>query len=99
MLKKSVKFGTKLTIGPRLKAFAKLDIADQLLWEENHPNQEEPTNDGRGEFQRTREWIETATIEQVFDLWCRGQNLMGYAETLLDVTSTFRQVFDKKRKK
>lgn len=73
MLEKSEKFGTDLTIGPRLKKFVDAGYGYDLLWAENWPEQEEATNDGRGEFQRRREWIETASLEDVFDLWLRGK--------------------------
>ena len=92
MLTKSLKYGTTLTVGPRLKKFIKAGYGGGLLWEENYPDQEEPTHDGRGEFQRTREWIEKASLEDLFDLWCRGQNLMGFAGTLLRATTDFRRV-------
>lgn len=51
-----------------------------------------PPSDGRGQFQRTREWVETATLEQLFDLWCWGHNLMGHAAMLLDATAAFRRI-------
>lgn len=92
MLEKSEKFGTVLTVGPRLKRFIAAGMKEQLLWGEKYPGQEEATADGRGEFQRTREWIETASLEDVFDLWCRGQNLIGYAETILDAVKVFNRV-------
>ena len=92
MLKKSVKYGTPLTVGPRLKKLIKAGYGDRLLWSESYPDQEEPTQDGRGEFQKTREWIETASLENLFDLWCRGCNLVGFAGTLLKATTVFRRV-------
>ena len=92
MLEKSEKFGTVLTIGPRLQKLIDAGVGRKLLWSENYPNQEEATPDGRGEFQRTREWIETASLEQVFDLWLRGNNLIGYAQLLLDTTAAFRKI-------
>ena len=92
MLKKSLKYGTTLTAGPRLKKLIRAGYGDGLLWSENYPDQEEATQDGRGEFQKTREWIETASLEDLFDLWCRGQNLMGYARVLLKAATVFRRV-------
>jgi hypothetical protein len=92
MLQKSQKFGTTLTIGPRLQALIDQGLGLGLLWEENYPDQEESTSDGRGEFQRTREWIEKATLTQVFDLWLRGHNLIGYSSLLLDATKIFQKV-------
>ncbi len=92
MLTKSEKYGTILTVGPRLQALLDAGWGHGLLWSEEYPDQEEPTRDGRGDFQRTREWIETASVTDVFDLWCRGHNLIGYAQTLLDATETFRRI-------
>lgn len=92
MLDKSAKFRTVLTIGPRLRKFQKAGLAEQLLWEEQYPDQEGETRDGRGDFQRTREWIEQAPLQEVFDLWCRGQNLIGYSALLLDATAAFRSI-------
>jgi hypothetical protein len=92
MIKKSQLFGTQLTVGPRLKKFIRSGYGDPLLWEEGYPDQEEATADGRGEFQRTREWIEKAPLEDVFDLWCRGQNLCGFADTILKTVKTFRRI-------
>jgi hypothetical protein len=100
MLNKSEKFGTELTIGPRLQKLLDTGIGHTLLWNEDYPDQEEPTSDGRGRFQYTREWIETASLDKLFDLWCRGHNLLGYAELLLTATREFRKVFnDEKRVK
>lgn len=95
MLKKSKKYGTVLTVGPRLQKLLDANVGHNLLWSEDHPGLEEPTLDGRGEFQRTREWIETASLERVFDLWCRGNNLIGYADTLLRATDAFRKIIKK----
>lgn len=92
MLDKSVKFGTVLTGGPRLKKFIQAGYGHSLLWSENYPDQERETSDGRGEFQRTRDWIETSSLEDVFDLWCRGQNLVGFASTLLNATAAFKRI-------
>lgn len=92
MLKKSQKFGTVLTVGPRLKKLLAEGFGEGLLWSERFPDQEKASRDGRGEFQNTREWLETASLEDVFDLWCRGQNLVGYARLLLDVTKAFRRI-------
>jgi hypothetical protein len=92
MLKKSEKYGTVLTVGPRLKKLIRSGHADELLWSEIYPDQEEATRDGRGEFQRTREWVESASLEEVFDLWCRGNNLIGYSRKLLRATEVFRKV-------
>jgi len=92
MLSKSEKYGTVLTIGPRLKKLIAAGYGNALLWSEKYPDQEESTPDGRGEFQKTREWVETASLEQVFDLWCRGQNLIGFANLLLDAAASFRQI-------
>ena len=96
MLDKSEKFGTVLTVGPKLRKMLDSGFGYGLLWSENYPDQEDSTADGRGEFQRTREWIETASLERVFDLWCRGKNLIGYAQTLLDATTAFKKVFKAK---
>lgn len=93
MLKKSEKFGTRLTVGTKLKRLARMGLADELLWEEKYPEQEKETRDGRGKFQHTREWIEKASLEQVFDLWCRGRNLIGFAGIMLRATKNFRKVF------
>ena len=93
MLTRSKKFGTVLSVGPRLGRLANVGLADDLLWEERYPDQEKPSSDGKGEFQQTREWIETAPLELVFDLWCRGHNLIGYARSLLYATSEFRKAF------
>jgi|SRR5271157_322725 len=95
MLKKSQRFGTALTVGPRLQQFIDAGYGDSLLWSEGWPDQEEETHDGRGEFQRTRLWIESAPLEQLFDLWCRGNNLIGYAGTILGAVKTFHRVFRK----
>lgn len=95
MLEKSEKFGTVLTIGPRLQKLKDAHLASSLLWKENYPDQEQATSDGRGEFQWTREWVETASLEKVFDLWCRGHNLIGYSEMLLDATKKFRLIYKK----
>lgn len=97
MLDKSQKFGTVLTVGPRLKRLTNAGFGDSLLWEENYPDQEKPTADGRGEFQWTREWVETADLEDVFDLWCRGQNLIGFADTLLEACDVFKRICRKKK--
>lgn len=97
MLKKSEKFGTILTVGPRLKRLIAAGIGSSILWDEHYPDQERPTQDGRGEFQHTREWLETASLEDVFDLWCRGQNLIGYADTILEVCAIFKRVYSRKR--
>lgn len=91
MLKKSELYGTTLTVGPRLKKLSEAGYSD-ILWSENYPEQEKPTRDGVGEFQKTREWIETAPLEEVFDLWCRGHNLIGYAGLLLKSTDVFKRV-------
>jgi hypothetical protein len=96
MLNKSTKFGTVLTVGPRLQKLLDAGVGLRLLWSEDYPDHEEATADGRGEFQRTREWIETASLEKVFDLWCRGNNLIGYAHTLLYATAEFRKVYKEK---
>ena len=96
MLNKSKKYGTVLTVGPRLKRLIKCGLEDDLLWGEKYPEQEEPTEDGSGEFQHTRLWIEKASLEVVFDLWCRGQNLIGYSELLLDATEQFRRICEDK---
>jgi hypothetical protein len=93
MLDKSEKFGTVLTVGPRLKKLIDAGVGRDLLWSEDYPTQEDAAIDGRGEFQHTREWIETASLEKVFDLWCRGNNLIGYAELLLHATAEFRKVY------
>jgi hypothetical protein len=85
------KFGTDLTVGPRLKRLIAAGLGD-VLWEEHYPDQEKPTRDGRGEFQHTREWIETAPLEDVFDLWLRGKNLIGFAGTLLHATDKFKKI-------
>lgn len=98
MLKKSEKFGTVLTVGPRLKKLIRAGYGDRLLWSEGFPDQEESTNDGRGRFQQTREWIETASLEKVFDLYLRGHNLMGYAEIMLEATTVFRRVVKQVKK-
>lgn len=92
MLTKSEMYGTKLTVGPRLKKLLGTRFGEELLWSERYPDQEYATQDGRGEFQKTREWIETASLEDLFDLWCRGQNLIGFAGLLLDATTVFRRV-------
>jgi hypothetical protein len=92
MLNKSMKFGTVLTVGPRLQKLLDAGVGLRLLWSEDYPDQEEATADGRGEFQRTREWIETASLEKVFDLWCRGNNLIGYAPSLLIVVPLFVKI-------
>jgi hypothetical protein len=92
MLTKSEKFGTVLTVGPRLQKLLDEGLGLTLLWSEDYPNQEEITSDGRGEFQHTREWIETAPLEKVFDLWCRGHNLIGFSYLLLDATKKFREI-------
>lgn len=92
MLEKSTKYGTILTVGPRLRKLIRAGVASDLLWSENYPDQEEPTQDERGEFQRTREWIEVAPLEDLFDLWCRGNNLIGYAGKLLRAAEVFRKV-------
>lgn len=96
MLEKSQKFGTVLIVGPRLKKFLAAGVGESLLWRERYPGQEQASRDGRGEFQNTREWIETASLEGVFDLWCRGQNLIDYARILLDVTKAFRRIFEER---
>lgn len=96
MLQKSDKFGTILTVGPRLKRLMSAGMGDSVLWDEAYPDQEKPTRDGRGEFQHTREWIETANLEEVFDLWCRGQNLVGYAGTILEACAVFKKIFKAK---
>lgn len=96
MLTKSEKFGTVLTVGPRLKRFIEMGYAHRLLWSEDYPDQEEKTPDGRGEFQKTREWIETAPLDEVFDLWLRGQNLSGFSEILLRAVPVFTKVCGKK---
>lgn len=93
MLKSSVKFGTELTVGPRLQKLVDAGYSN-ILWEENYPNQEDATNDGRGQFQHTRESIEIATLSEVFDLWCRGQDLSGYSDMLLHATATFRKAIE-----
>ncbi len=92
MLEKSEKFGAVLTVGPRLKKFISAGYADSILWDEDYPDQEEATADGRGRFQHTREWLETASLEDVFDLWLRGQNLIGYADTILEAVPVFKRV-------
>jgi len=92
MLTKSEKFGTVLTVGPRLQKLLDEGLGLTLLWSEDYPDQEEATPDGRGEFQHTREWIETASLEKVFDLWCRGHNLIGFSYLLLDSTKKFREI-------
>ena len=97
MLQKSSKYGTVLTVGPRLKKFIAAGYGDGLLWGENYPDQEEPTQNGRGEFQKTREWIERARLEQLFDLWCRGHNLIGYAQTMLRAVPIFRRIAGKRK--
>lgn len=96
MLKKSKKFGTVLTVGPRLKKFIAADLGDAILWSENYPEQEKPTHDGRGEFQHTREWIETAPLDALFDVWCRGQDFVGYADTILETVEVFNRIYSKK---
>lgn len=93
MLRTSEKFGTALTIGPRLQKLLDVGLGEGLLWEEKYPDQEKPTPDGRGEFQRTREWVETASLENVFDLWLRGNNLIGYAYILLRATTEFQRIW------
>jgi hypothetical protein len=92
MIENSKLYGTKLTVGPRLKKLLRERYGYELLWEEKYPDQENPTSDGRGEFQNTREWIETAKLEDVFDLWLRGRNLVGYSGLLLHAVTTFRKV-------
>lgn len=92
MLKASKRYGTLLTVGPRLKKLIGTGYGAGLLWSENYPDQEDATSDGRGAFQHTREWIETASLEKVFDLWLRGHNLIGYAGLLLNVTTAFRKI-------
>lgn len=92
MLDKSEKFGTVLTIGPRLKKFINAGYGNELLWAERFPGQESDTSDGRGEFQNTRELIETAPLEWIFDLWLRGNNLLRYSEVLLKATADFRRI-------
>lgn len=92
MLNKSEKFGTVLTVGPRLQKLLDAGVGYRLLWSEDYPDQEESTPDGRGEFQRIREWIETESLERVFDLWCRGNNLIGYSQLLLNATKDFRKI-------
>lgn len=93
MLEKSEKFGTVLTVGPKLRKLLDAGVGYKLLWEEDYPDQENATPDGRGEFQHTREWIEAASLEDVFDLWCRGNNLIGYAGTLLRATTAFKRIY------
>ena len=92
MLAKSEKFGTMLTVGKRLKKLLDDGVGYRLLWSEDYPDQEESTPDGRGEFQHTREWIEKASLEDIFDLWLRGNNLIGYAPSILRATKVFREV-------
>jgi len=92
MLKKSEKFGTELIVGPRLKKFIRAGYGDALLWKEKYPTHEYATNDGRGEFWHTREMIENETLEKVFDLYLRGQDLMGFSEKLLKATKEFRRI-------
>jgi hypothetical protein len=99
MLEKSEKFGTVLTVGPRLQKLIDADVGEDLLWGEDYPEQEKETRDGRGEFQMIREEIETDSLERVFDLWCRGENLLEYAERLLFATQEFRKVFENEKGK
>lgn len=92
MLSKSSKYGTALSIGPRLKKFIETGYGHELLWGENYPDQEKETPDGRGEFQMIREWIEVASLEDVFDLWRRGYNLAGFSCVLLRAAAEFRRI-------
>lgn len=70
----------------RLKKLEKMGILEEFLWEEQY---DEPRP---GYFARLREEIETMSEEDLFDLWCRGQNLMGYASLILRRVDQLRKV-------
>lgn len=69
----------------RLEKLDELQILDDLLWEEGfkeiYP----------GYFDKLRERIETMDERELMDLWCRGQNLIGFADSILDAVDSIRE--------
>ena len=89
---KSTEEELEKALGSRGRALRKIGILSEILWSERYPDQEGP-----GEFVRTRKWLETASLEGVFDLWCRGQNLIGFAEYILRRVDQIRKVCKERR--
>lgn len=72
----------------RLKQLEKEGLLRELLWEERYPDQEPRP----GYFKWHREWLETAPLEEVVDLWLRGQNLIGFAGKMIHGIETLREI-------
>lgn len=76
---------TKLMLGPRGKRLQKAGLIRSLLWRERY--KEEYT----GYFQEQRDWLETASVVGILDLWCRGNNLIGFTDSIIDAVDGIRK--------
>lgn len=74
--------------GPRALAFRQTGMLHNLFWDHlGYPEQSEPA-----EVERDLRRIETEDLEKVFDRWCRGQNLPGFASSIISALDAIRKV-------
>jgi hypothetical protein len=74
---------TEKTIAQKLN---ELGLLQDIMWHERYKE------DRPGEFQRDRSRLENESVEEVFDRWLRGHNIMGYAGTIMSVLDDIRKV-------
>lgn len=80
-----MKTTTAPQLGPRGKYLRRVGVLGQILWHEQYPE------DFPGHFAQDRQRIETETVEQLLDRWCRGNNLIGYAGPILETVDILRK--------
>lgn len=76
-----------LPLGERGQKLKRLGLLSELLWEEQYPDQE----DFPGYFRKHREWLETASVEELLEYWCRGQNISGFGPHILEAVDGIRK--------
>jgi len=70
----------------RVEKFEKTGLLSEILWEERFKE------DRPGYFAANRQWLETATEQEIFDQWLRGQNIVGYSEIIANALDEIRKV-------
>jgi hypothetical protein len=73
------------TDSKRVASLKSSGVYRKIMWheefKENHP----------GYFERNRADIESETVEQLLDRWCRGNNLVGFAPSILNAVDAIRK--------
>jgi hypothetical protein len=79
--------------GPRAKKFLATGFLASLFWD----HYKYPQQSSRDLLLRDLTAIENESEEQILDRWCRGQNLIRFAPSIIHAVDSIRAVLRKRK--